>query len=55
MKFRYARYGSVLRPVIPIKVKHGDNEVGYQVLVDPGVDLSFFSDKTVGRGLKVST
>jgi len=52
MKFRYARYGSVVRPVIPIKMKHGDLEVGYQVLVDSGADLSFF-DEEIGQILGI--
>src|SRR3989344_4311600 len=44
MKFRYARYGSALRPVIPVKVKNGANEMGYQVLVDSGADLCLFHE-----------
>src|SRR3989344_3401981 len=43
MKFRYSRYGSILRPVIPIKLKNGKQEIGYEVLVDSGADLCIFS------------
>lgn len=50
MKFRYARYGAVLRPVIPIKVKHGEREIHYQVLVDSGADICLFSEE-VGQEL----
>ena len=50
MKFRYARYGSVVRPVMPIKVKYGGNEIGYQVLVDSGADLCLF-DEEIGQAL----
>lgn len=53
MKFRYARYsGSVLRPVIPIKVTYGNSEIGYQVLVDSGADLCLF-DEEIGHILGV--
>ena len=52
MKFRYARYGSVLRPVMPIKVKHAGNEIGYQVLVDSGADLCLF-DEEIGQAIGV--
>jgi len=52
MKFRYARYGSILRPVIPIKVKNGDNEIGYHVLVDSGADLCLF-DEEIGQTLGI--
>ncbi|MDO8624192.1 MAG: hypothetical protein Q7R54_02440 [bacterium] len=48
MKFRYARYGQTLRPVIPIKLKHKDREIGYQVLVDSGADLCLF-DAEIGE------
>ena len=53
MKFRYARYnGKTLRPVIPIKVKNGIKEIGYQVLVDSGADLCLF-DAQIGEFLGV--
>ena len=42
MKFRYTHYGKVSRPVIPIKLKHGDQEIGYHVLVDSGADMCLF-------------
>jgi len=53
MKFRYARYnGKTLRPVIPIKVKNGASEIGYQVLVDSGADLCLF-DAQIGEILGI--
>ena len=52
MKFRYARYGSILRPVIPIKVKYGGTEIGYEVLVDSGADLCLF-DEEIGLALGI--
>lgn len=52
MKFRYARYGSILRPVIPIKVKFGSAEIGYHVLVDSGADLCLF-DGEIGEALGI--
>ena len=44
MKFRYKKFGNVLRPVIPIKVSSSKNPegFGYEVLVDSGADLSIF-------------
>jgi len=42
MKFEYKRYGKIVRPVIPIKVKHGDRAVRYEVLVDSGADICIF-------------
>ncbi len=42
MKFEYKRYGKILRPVIPIKVKYGDRAVRYEVLVDSGADICIF-------------
>jgi hypothetical protein len=43
MKFKYAKYnGQVLRPVVPIKVKNKNLEIGYQVLVDSGADFCLF-------------
>ncbi|MEK9154380.1 MAG: hypothetical protein AAB798_02825 [Patescibacteria group bacterium] len=42
MKFDYKRYGKILRPVVPIKVKSGGRSVGYEVLVDSGADICIF-------------
>ncbi len=44
MKFRYKKFGSILRPVIPIKVSSPSNPegFGYEVLVDSGADLCIF-------------
>jgi len=55
MKFRYKKYdGQILRPVLPIIVKNGDKQVGYEVLVDSGADLCIF-DGQIGEilGIKV--
>jgi hypothetical protein len=51
MKFSYKRYGATTeRPVIPIKLKHGDTSIGYEVLVDSGADLCIF-DAEIGEAL----
>ena len=50
MKFGYTRYGSVLRPVIPITLRHGDAEAGDHVLVDSGADMCLF-DEEIGAAL----
>ena len=42
MKFEYKRYGKIIRPVIPIRVKNGDHAVRYEVLVDSGADICIF-------------
>jgi hypothetical protein len=42
MKFKYVNYGKVSRPVIPIKVKNKNFEIGYHVLVDSGADICLF-------------
>lgn len=45
MKFNYARFGKTLRPVMPIKVKYGDQKIDYQVLVDSGADMCIFDEE----------
>lgn len=52
MKFKYKRYGTILRPVIPIKVKSGGRTVSYEVLVDSGADLCIF-DGGIGDVLNI--
>lgn len=52
MKFHYKKYGSLLRPVIPIKVKHGTRSVYYEVLVDSGADICIF-DSEIGDLLRI--
>ncbi len=52
MKFRYARYGSTLRPVIPIKLKFKGLEINYEVLVDSGADLCIF-DAQIGKAIGI--
>lgn len=52
MKFRYARFGNVLRPVIPIKIKNGERAIVYQVLVDSGADMCLF-DAEVGEAVGI--
>jgi len=42
MKFSYKNYNSVFRPVIPIKLKNAEQEIGYEVLVDSGADFCVF-------------
>lgn len=49
MKFNYKKYpGPILRPVIPVKLKNKDLEIGYEVLVDSGADLCIF-DEQIGE------
>jgi len=53
MKFNYKRYDSnTLRPVIPIKLKNGDSNISYAVLVDSGADLCIF-DAEIGEALGI--
>ena len=52
MKFRYAKYDQTLRPVIPVKLKNGDNEIGYEVLVDSGADMCLF-DAEIGEAIGI--
>ncbi len=42
MKFSYVKYDGVLRPIIPIKLKNKNQEIGYHVLVDSGADICLF-------------
>ncbi|HEY4478284.1 MAG TPA: aspartyl protease family protein [Candidatus Paceibacterota bacterium] len=42
MKFRYKRYGTIFRPVIPVILKNKDKSIGYHVLVDSGADMCLF-------------
>jgi hypothetical protein len=51
MKFSYKKYGSTTqRPVIPIRLKNGNVNIGYEVLVDSGADLCIF-DAEIGEAL----
>lgn len=54
MKFRYKKFGNVLRPVIPIKVSSSKNPegMGYEVLVDSGADLCIFHAE-IGEALGI--
>ncbi|MFH1473170.1 MAG: aspartyl protease family protein [bacterium] len=58
MKFRYKKFGNILRPVIPIKVfsKSNPEGFGYEVLVDSGADLCIFHAE-IGEalGIKIKT
>ncbi len=56
MKFNYVRYGKdVLRPVIPIIVKKGEQKLGYRVLVDSGADMCLFhAEVAEALGIDVS-
>lgn len=43
MKFKYKKYGpGILRPVIPIEIRHKNISVPYEVLVDSGADICIF-------------
>ncbi len=53
MKFKYKQYSkSVFRPVIPIKLKNKNLEIGYEVLVDSGADLCIF-DAEIGEAIGI--
>lgn len=52
MKFRYARFGKALRPVIPIKIAYKDQAITHQVLVDSGADICIFNAE-VGEALGI--
>lgn len=53
MKFPYKRYGgTVLRPVIPIRLRYGTRELQYEALVDSGADVSLF-DWEIGEDLGI--
>lgn len=53
MKFYYKRYNQTSRPVIPIKLKKGAVEIGYEVLVDSGADICLF-DAEIGEFLGIN-
>ncbi|OGI77089.1 hypothetical protein A3C57_02710 [Candidatus Nomurabacteria bacterium RIFCSPHIGHO2_02_FULL_33_12] len=53
MKFKYKRYNNkTLRPVIPIKLKNDNQEIGYEVLVDSGADMCLF-DAEIGEAIGI--
>ncbi len=52
MKFRYKRYGEILRPVIPIRVRSGEKHLQYEALVDSGADICIFSSE-VGHAIGI--
>ena len=52
MKFPYVNYNGILRPVIPIKLKKKNQEVGYHVLVDSGADFCLF-DAEMGEAIGI--
>ena len=52
MKFKYKRYGRVLRPVIEISLKNGGHSVRYEVLVDSGADICLF-DADIGEAIGI--
>jgi hypothetical protein len=43
VKFKYARYEDILRPVIPIALHHDAGVTDYEVLVDSGADVNVFA------------
>jgi len=42
MKFNYVKFGEVLRPVVPVRVKFKDLNFRYEILIDSGADLCLF-------------
>lgn len=53
MKFPYKSYQRfVLRPVIPIRLKHGRAGLLYEALVDSGADVSLFG-REIGEALGI--
>ena len=52
MKFKYKTYGSALRPVIETRLKHKENSIRYEVLVDSGADICLF-DQSVGEAIGI--
>lgn len=42
MKFRYKKYGKILRPVIPIGVSYNGISFTYEVLLDSGAAVTYF-------------
>lgn len=53
MKFNYKKYNlNTLRPVVPIKLKNGEETINYEVLVDSGADLCIF-DAEIGEALGI--
>jgi len=52
MKFKYKKYGSILRPVIPVRIEHKDRFVNYEALVDSGADFCIF-DAQMGEILGI--
>ena len=52
MKFPYAKYGKVLRPVIPVKLRNNGKEIEYHVLVDSGADMCLF-DAEIGEAIGI--
>ena len=52
MKFKYKTYGSTPRPVIEAKLKHRENSIRYEVLVDSGADICLF-DQSIGEAIGI--
>lgn len=52
MKFSYKKYGTVLRPVIEVRLKNKDKSVRYEVLVDSGADICLFGAE-IGEAIGV--
>lgn len=49
MNFKYKKVApGILRPIIPIDLKHGNRGVHYEVLVDSGADICIF-DSEIGE------
>ena len=44
MKFKYKEFGTdILRPVIPVEIRHNNLVAPYEVLIDSGTDLCIFN------------
>jgi hypothetical protein len=52
MKFKYKKYGTTLRPVIPVVLTHKGTRLGYEVLVDSGADMCIFHAE-IGEALGI--
>lgn len=52
MKFRYKRYGNILRPVIPITLLNENKRIDYEALVDSGADICLF-DAELGKAIGI--
>ena len=46
MKFKYKEFGTdILRPVIPVEIRHNNLVAPYEVLIDSGADICIFNSQ----------